>query len=136
MRSLKVTPQILFGAAVLLGNGRQLQYDRPVSQVVPLGEGLDSIQDDWPLGLQDHLGPIAVELPHAEGSARCQATQCIAEPDPDAGKVVEIDTPAVLGGDHQVVFVSGSSPKTACCRINHLPQHPGGHGLAGSLLSL
>ena len=118
----KASPELRLRATALLGDRLKRQEDGAVGEVGPLHDVLDTIQDDWPGSVEQHLVLIRVELAHRESAAGRQAAERVGDPCPQARDIVEGEHMTVGGGDEQVAILARQCPQWRGVRIKQRPQ--------------
>ena len=116
-------PQLIFITPPLFGNFRQGDRQGSIQQVRPCSHVLDTIEDDWPDGVEEFFLRIGEEFACAEGSACGQGAQRIAKRRGQVRKVVKSDDPAVGRGDHKISFIFRRPTQRRDIGIEQGPHH-------------
>jgi hypothetical protein len=81
---------------------REVEHDASVEQVPAGSHGIDSVQDDRPLCVEDALVGVCEESACREPTPGCKPAKAIAEPVGNPAEVVQRDNPGVVRSDRKI----------------------------------
>lgn len=110
--------------------------DAPTEEVGPRRDRRDAVQDCRPTRLDDHLVRVGVELARGGANARGEPCDGVTLACGQSGEVVVGQHPGVVGANHQVAAVLGTSPQGGLMGVEQQTQDAGGCALGTALDAL